>query len=336
MAKAEDPKAAARAIGQAGAAAAGAIAKSAGSAATVPGYAGTGVPERKPDGIGHGGCRPDPVGRSRRSGRGGRAHGDRGHGEPPRRGSAGGRSGGDALGTHRGVAAILRPRRRRACVRQRLGLRGRAGRRASRRVLRERALVRRVGVRERLGAGQHRVRACHDPAEHGHGARRRGVRPRRHALLHRQAARLPHQVVRPRQLLQEQRRAGRACRLQCRGTGAGEGTQRRQHPLSRQVLLEAHLLRGVHPPVSGVVRVRLQARAHPAGTGAQPARGRLGRLPGAVGGRDRGHRLRAARPLRVHRQFDGRRDGARDRPARGGRYAVGHADRIRDFYSRGN
>ena len=41
-----DPKAAARAIGQAGTAAAGAIARSAGSAATVPGYAGTGVPER--------------------------------------------------------------------------------------------------------------------------------------------------------------------------------------------------------------------------------------------------------------------------------------------------
>ena len=41
-----DPKAAARAIGRAGTAAAGAIAKSAGSAATVPGYAGTGVPEK--------------------------------------------------------------------------------------------------------------------------------------------------------------------------------------------------------------------------------------------------------------------------------------------------
>ena len=50
-AHAEDPKAAARAIGQAGTAAAGAIAKSAGSAATVPGYAGTDVPER---GIGAG------------------------------------------------------------------------------------------------------------------------------------------------------------------------------------------------------------------------------------------------------------------------------------------
>ncbi len=46
VAKAEDPKAAARAIGQAGAAAAGAIARDASNAATVPGYAGTDVPER--------------------------------------------------------------------------------------------------------------------------------------------------------------------------------------------------------------------------------------------------------------------------------------------------
>ncbi len=45
-AQAEDPKAAARAVGQAGAAAAGAIARNAGSAADVPGYAGTDVPER--------------------------------------------------------------------------------------------------------------------------------------------------------------------------------------------------------------------------------------------------------------------------------------------------
>ena len=43
---AEDPKAAARAIGTAGAAAAGAIARDGSSAATVPGYAGTNLPER--------------------------------------------------------------------------------------------------------------------------------------------------------------------------------------------------------------------------------------------------------------------------------------------------
>ncbi len=43
---AEDPKAAARAIGQAGTAAAGAIARDGSSAAAVPGYAGTNPPER--------------------------------------------------------------------------------------------------------------------------------------------------------------------------------------------------------------------------------------------------------------------------------------------------
>ncbi len=44
--QAEDPATAARAIGQTGRATAGAIAKDAGSAADVPGYAGTSVPER--------------------------------------------------------------------------------------------------------------------------------------------------------------------------------------------------------------------------------------------------------------------------------------------------
>ena len=44
---AEDPKAAARAIGQAGLQAAGAVARNAASAAAVPGYAGTEVPERQ-------------------------------------------------------------------------------------------------------------------------------------------------------------------------------------------------------------------------------------------------------------------------------------------------
>ena len=46
VAKAEDPKAAARAIGNAGTSAARAIARDAANAATVPGYAGTNLPER--------------------------------------------------------------------------------------------------------------------------------------------------------------------------------------------------------------------------------------------------------------------------------------------------
>ena len=45
-ARAEDPKAAARAIGEAGRAAAAAVAKDPASAARVPGYAGTNLPER--------------------------------------------------------------------------------------------------------------------------------------------------------------------------------------------------------------------------------------------------------------------------------------------------
>ena len=43
---AEDPKAAARAIGEAGRAAAAAVAKDPASASKVPGYAGTNLPER--------------------------------------------------------------------------------------------------------------------------------------------------------------------------------------------------------------------------------------------------------------------------------------------------
>ena len=46
VARAEDPRAAARTIGQAGTAAAGAIARDASKTATVPGYAGTNLPER--------------------------------------------------------------------------------------------------------------------------------------------------------------------------------------------------------------------------------------------------------------------------------------------------
>ena len=46
-ARAEDPKAVARALGQAGNTAAGAIARDSANTGTVPGYAGTGVPERR-------------------------------------------------------------------------------------------------------------------------------------------------------------------------------------------------------------------------------------------------------------------------------------------------
>ena len=60
-AHAEDPKAAARAVGQAGTSAAGAIARDASKPGTVPGYAGTNVPERSLTASAHGGrgaCAP--------------------------------------------------------------------------------------------------------------------------------------------------------------------------------------------------------------------------------------------------------------------------------------
>ena len=88
-AQAEDPKAAARAIGQAGTAAAGAIARDASKTGTVPGYAGTNLPRaehrRKPPA----GRRPGTARRSGRPGRQRRTHGGRGHPSPGRRGRFG-------------------------------------------------------------------------------------------------------------------------------------------------------------------------------------------------------------------------------------------------------
>ena len=91
---------------------------------------------------------------------------------------------------------------------------------------------------------------------------------------------LPHQAVRPRQLLQELGASRGSRQLLGLGARAGRGAQRRQHPLSRPLLLEAHLLRRLHPPLKGLVRVRLEARAHPAAAGPSAARHRLGKLPG--------------------------------------------------------
>ena len=54
--------------------------------------------------------------------------------------------------------------------------------------------------------------------------------------------------------------------------------------------------------------------------GRQPARHRLGELPGPDGGRDRGHRLCEPRFLRVHRRPDGRVEGAVGVAAGRGRY----------------
>ena len=153
---------------------------------------------------------------------------------------------------------------------------------------------------------EHRVRERDDPSQHGGGAGRRGVRPRQLRFFTGQR---------------------RACHIKlfglancCKNSGlliglgncsaserelAEERNAGNTHYLG-QVLLEAHLLRRLHPPLAGLVRVRLEARAHPAAAGA----GQLGigwsKLPGLHGGGDRGHRLRPPRPLRVHPGPDGR------------------------------
>ena len=57
--------------------------------------------------------------------------------------------------------------------------------------------------------------------------------------------------------------------------------QRRQHPLSRALLLEAHLLRRLHPPLARVVRIRFQARAHPAAAGPGASSASAGGAAGA-------------------------------------------------------
>ena len=92
-----------------------------------------------------------------------------------------------------------------------------------------------------------------------------------------------------------------------------------------KTLREAHLLRGVHPPRARVVRVRLEARAHPPGAGAQPVGRRLGGLPGAHRRRGRAYRLRPAGSVRVYGRPDGGRKRALDRPARGGGHPGAHA-----------
>ena len=197
-ANAEDPKAAARAIGQAGTAAAGAIAKSAGSTATVPGYAGTDVPERNLTASGMEDAArlrladPDDPG-----GNAGRAVIEGTLSRPDRPVAAGD----PAVVRGKGIATApqspahgtdgLASGGVTACG---AGTGGCGGRRD----LRLGALLRRRRLRDRRLRRQHRLRRGDLSAQHGAGARRRGVRPRGHALLQGQAPGLPHQVVRPR------------------------------------------------------------------------------------------------------------------------------------------
>ena len=207
-------KAAARAIGNAGSAAAGAIARDSSRTGTVPGYAGTDLPERN---IGanaledRGRARladpDDPGGKAGRTVVEGTVR--RPAASVPANDPAVARSEG-----HRRRSAIPGAPRGRPRLGQRLGLRGGTGGRRGRRRLRWRALLRRRRLRDRAAAGQQRFRRRDHAAQHGAGARRRGVRPREAALLHGQAQGLHDQAVRARQLLQEQRFPRGACRLQ--------------------------------------------------------------------------------------------------------------------------
>ena len=191
---------------------------------TVPGYAGTDAAGAQPDGLGHGGRRAGPARRSGRSRRQGRARGARGHDDAPGGKRHRGRSGGRAREADRGRSASLRASRGRACFRQHGGMRRRTRRRRRRRLLRWRAVLRRGRLRDRAIAVQHRVRRGHLASQHGDRARRREVRPRRHALLQGHAPGLHHQAVRARQLLQERRAAGRARGVQRLGARAGGRT----------------------------------------------------------------------------------------------------------------
>ena len=120
-AQADDPKAAARELGQGGNAAAGAIARDASTAGAVPGYVGTNVPERSlTDGTMDDAARAR-LGRSGRSRRRGRARDRRGHGDTAREAGVGERSGSGARRGGGEQSAICRPR----CLRPRFGQRQR-------------------------------------------------------------------------------------------------------------------------------------------------------------------------------------------------------------------
>ena len=307
-ARAGDPKAAARELGQAANTAAGAIARNAGSTATVPGYAGTNVPERSLTASGM-----EDAARARLAdpadpgGTAGRAviEGVTTRPDRPVSGSDPAVVRGETIADNPQNAAHgadgLASGTVSACGSdlQDAGTGGSCGQ-----------------VRYCVGAGCETVRPRSNTGFVEATTRLNMALELGGEAFDREDMRFFKGKRRachiyfggPGQLLQELRAAGRPRQLLGVGTRARRGAQRRQHPLSRQVLLEAHLLRHLHPPVAGLVPVRLQARAHPAGTGPGAARRGLGQLPGPHGRRDRVDRLRQPRPLRVHREPDGRLD----------------------------
>ena len=326
-ARAGDPKAAARELGQAANTAAGAIARNAGSTATVPGYAGTNVPERSLTASGYGGRGAGAPRRSARSRRQCRPRGDRGGDDAARPAGGGKRPGGRAGGDDRGQSAERRARRGRPRLRDRVRVRvGPAGCR-DRRLLRAGQVLRRRRLRDRAPKIQYRVRRGHHPAQHGAGARRRGVRPRGHALLQGQAAGLPYLFRGPGQLLQELRACWSASPTARRPETielAEERNAGNTHYLgkycSKRTFFGICIRRSRAWCVFGskLGRILQEQGRSQLGVGWGNCRGLHGR-------RDRGHRLRQPRPLRVHGKPDGRVDGTVGVAARCRGHRRGHA-----------
>ena len=198
---AEDPTAAARALGQAGNATAAAVARDSSNAADVPGYAGTSLPERN-----IGASRLQDEARARLA-------------DPDDPGGVAGRAVTDGatlrsaasvtatdpevvpLGAHRRHPAGRGAPGGRAGLGQRPGLyRGPAGR-TDGWDLRLRPVLRGRRLRDRGDGRGRRLRRGHDEAQHGDGTRRGRVRPRQSPFLQRPAPRLLHPPGRPRRLL---------------------------------------------------------------------------------------------------------------------------------------
>ena len=311
-ARAEDPAAAARAIGQAGQAAAGAIAKDADSAAHVPGYVGTSLPER---GLGAGELRnaanraladpADPGGQAGRSvidGATGRPDAPVKADDPiARRGDG---IHGDAHSPLWGADGIASG----SVTDCKAGLeRAEAGGHCGSVSWCVGADCGTAASRANTGFVDSAAR-LNMAIELGGEEFDRQIPP----VLQGRSPVLPDPVGRARRLLQELGRAHRPGRLQRGGTPPGRGAPCREHALPGQAMRQADLRR-VHPLETFLVRVRLEARAHPAGSDTRPARDRLGQLPRLHGRGDGTHRLRGRGSLRVHPEPDRRVARALDR-----------------------
>ena len=326
VAKAEDPKAAARAIGQAGAAAAGAVARDASQAGEVPGYAGTNVPERN-----IGANRLQHEGRARLA-------------DPDDPGGAAGRAvvrGTTSRPAENVPASDPMVRRSEGIAASPQAPAHGAGGLASGGTVDCGADLQDADDGGSCGS----VRYCV-------GAGCETVSPQSNTGFVNATTRLNMAVElggdefdrNGMSFFTGQRRA---CHIKlfglancCKNSGlliglgncsaserelAEERNAGNTHYLGRYCSKRT-VLRRLHPPLAGLVRVRLQARADPAAAGPEPARHRLGQLPGAHGCRDRGYRLRRSRSVGVHAGPDGRVAGAVGLAAGRGRHRHGHAD----------